>query len=602
MNLKPFTHVSVSQVETYSLCARKWWLNKIAGQNVPQHPSASLGSQVHASCESFVKGEGTDIHRLAHHHRGLLEELRDDPGTAVEVSFEELLPRPISIKLVGKIDILNLRREPPLVLDWKTLSDQKWAKTEEELASNPQLLTYAKHVTDVLPDARMVRVGHATIPTKVGIGRGTYRTTDVTREAVLAYRHDTFLPIVGQMKETALLEAPADVPPTLSACSAFGGCPFRGMCDALDTRRASPYAALDTDKVSVPDPSTGDSTVPYDFLIRLYRSPENIPVDQLAKCNDAPYAALLAVYKDAGSIPPAVLAKCKDAPSASASATPATKPAPAPASAPVVASITPPEVVPDPAPAIVKPDVRDDESTANIITTLGWSDELFNAMPNDVLEVIIEHGWRPENIEYDVTPNEESPVGYDILNPRLKAKPPASEPPPAPRRRGRPPGSKNAVKAPTEPVVVEEVKDTVVETKDIVVTEVVQTEPVNTEIITDVLGAEMHDVSQGFTLYINCYPEVGLHDVVYLDAWLAPIMRLVAENNVDEKTGRKAPVPHYSVIPYGKGTSAVVAHVTGNVPMLNGKSVVVDTRSPAASAVLEYLRPLASGIVVGRMS
>lgn len=600
MNLKPFTHVSVSQVETYSLCARKWWLNKIASQHIPQHPSAALGSQVHASVEAFVKGEGTDIHRLAQHHLGLLEELRDDPGTAVEVSFEELLPRPISIKLVGKIDILNLRRDPPLVLDWKTLSDQKWAKTEEELASNPQLLTYAKHVSDVLPDARMVRVGHATIPTKVGIGRGTYRTTDVTREAVLAYRHDTFLPIVGQMKETALLEAPADVPPTLSACSAFGGCPFRGMCDALDTRRASPYAALDIDKVSVPDPSTGDSTVPYDFLIRLYRSPENIPVDQLAKCNDAPYAALLAVYKDAGSIPPAVLAKCKDAPAPSA-ATSTPKPTPTTAPSPVVASITPPEVAsaPVPAPAIVKPDVRDDESTANIITALGWSDELFNAMPNDVLEVIIEHGWRPENIEYDVTPNEESPVGYDILNPRLKAKPPASEPPPAPRRRGRPPGSKNGVKTPVEevkvePVVVEEVKDTVVETKDTIVTEVVQ--------VAAPVAPVTQPVDQGFTLYINCYPEVGVADVVYLDAWLAPIMRMVAENNVDEKTGRKAPVPHYSVIPYGKGTSAVVAHVTGNVSMLNGKSLVVDTRSPAASAVLEYLRPLASGIVVGRMS
>lgn len=347
--------------------------------------------------------------------------------------------------------------------------------------------------------------------------------------------------------------------------------------------------------------------MPYDFLIRLYRSPENIPVDQLAKCNDAPYAALLAVYKDAGSIPPAVLAKCKDAPSASA---PKPTPAPAPAPAPVVASITPPEVAsaPDPAPAIVKPDVRDDESTANIITALGWSDELFNAMPNDVLEVIIEHGWRPEDIEYDVTPNEESPVGYDILNPRLKAKPPASEPPPAPRRRGRPPGSKNAVKAPAEvkvePVVVEEVKDTVVETKGTIVTEVVQTEPVNTEIIqvAESITPVTQSVDQGFTLYINCYPEVGVADVVYLDAWLAPIMRMVAENNVDEKTGRKAPVPHYSVIPYGKGTSAVVAHVTGNVSMLNGKSLVVDTRSPAASAVLEYLRPLASGIVVGRMS
>lgn len=340
--------------------------------------------------------------------------------------------------------------------------------------------------------------------------------------------------------------------------------------------------------------------MPYDFLIRLYRSPENIPVDQLAKCNDAPYAALLAVYKDAGSIPPAVLAKCKDAPAPSA-ATSTPKPTPTTAPSPVVASITPPEVAsaPVPAPAIVKPDVRDDESTANIITALGWSDELFNAMPNDVLEVIIEHGWRPENIEYDVTPNEESPVGYDILNPRLKAKPPASEPPPAPRRRGRPPGSKNGVKTPVEevkvePVVVEEVKDTVVETKDTIVTEVVQ--------VAAPVAPVTQPVDQGFTLYINCYPEVGVADVVYLDAWLAPIMRMVAENNVDEKTGRKAPVPHYSVIPYGKGTSAVVAHVTGNVSMLNGKSLVVDTRSPAASAVLEYLRPLASGIVVGRMS
>ena len=649
MNLKPFTHVSVSQIETHELCRRKWWLTKIAGQPVPQHPSAALGSEVHASLEAYVKGESDTIHRLAGVHHVLLNDLHAR-SVDVEVSFTKPLPAPLNLNLVGKIDIVDWKSDPPMVLDWKTLSDQQYAKTEEELASNTQLLTYAKHIID-LSDAPVVRLAHATIPTRKGTG--TFRYVDVAADVVQDYHTSTFLPAVAEMKATAQAEAPADVPPTLSACSAFGGCPFRGMCDALDIAHRSPYAAFDSQPTT---PTTDENAMPYTILLALYRTPENIPLTEVARCMNPPYSLLLTAYKTPEAIPADVLSRCVDAPNGSA-----TEPEPAPITPPeavVTAPLTPAAIVDVVAPAPDSPEAM------GAMFTLGWSEEEVNAMPDEVLTEVLNHAWNRKDVEFDTVPNAEAPNGYDILNVRVwKLTPVVVTEPIPPKRRGRPPGSKNKttaaapeVKPEPAPVVVdlvdrtqttdpnpdvvvrspfEEVAERVAENKrlaeapvaepseemrrvnNVLVRENYELKQENEKIQAEVvkLQAEVLRLSaspsepsgpppsNGFSLYLNCYPEVGMgDDILHLDSYLAPIGEMVAKNYVDEKTGRASPLPHWSVIPYGKGTAAIVAHVTGNLHLLAGKTVVVDMRSPAAPAVVEYLRPLANRVVVGRLS
>jgi hypothetical protein len=102
----------------------------------------------------------------------------------------------------------------------------------------------------------------------------------------------------------------------------------------------------------------------------------------------------------------------------------------------------------------------------------------------------------------------------------------------------------------------------------------------------------------GFTLYIDCLPEKG-GAYRLLDDALAPFMKLAAENYTDEKTGKTTPVTHYSLIPFGKGPGMVAAYVLANIREVATGTLVCDTRSPAAAAVLEVLRPMADVVVRG---
>jgi hypothetical protein len=55
--MKEFVRWSASQVDTFQGCNRKWWFNKILGLEIPQHPSAAIGSAVHAELEGYLTGE-----------------------------------------------------------------------------------------------------------------------------------------------------------------------------------------------------------------------------------------------------------------------------------------------------------------------------------------------------------------------------------------------------------------------------------------------------------------------------------------------------------------------------------------------------------------
>lgn len=107
---------------------------------------------------------------------------------------------------------------------------------------------------------------------------------------------------------------------------------------------------------------------------------------------------------------------------------------------------------------------------------------------------------------------------------------------------------------------------------------------------------------QPFVLYIDCVPEpTNAHIPLYrmLDNVIEPLMKLAAENYKDEKTNKPAPLPHYGLIPFGKGPATVAAYVLENLPEIAQGSVVVDSRSPCAAAVVEVLRPLAVAVVRG---
>ena len=61
-----------------------------------------------------------------------------------------------------------------------------------------------------------------------------------------------------------------------------------------------------------------------------------------------------------------------------------------------------------------------------------------------------------------------------------------------------------------------------------------------------------------------------------------------------DKGDGRAPLPHYSLIDYGKGTSRVVAKILTNPP---SGILVADRRYPCTDAVLEVLVPMAETVI-----
>lgn len=155
-SLRSFTHVSVSQIQSWSSCRRKWWFDKI--RHLPRQPKIhfTFGTVLHECAERVLRGEDPfpqgweskdlsdaqvkDIEGLIKGavERGILNPL---PMQMIEQRFE--LPmgpgRPL---FIGFIDHSSLAREAPVVVDHKTTGDLKWAMTLQDLLDDLQMLSY----------------------------------------------------------------------------------------------------------------------------------------------------------------------------------------------------------------------------------------------------------------------------------------------------------------------------------------------------------------------------------------------------------------------------------------------------------------------------
>jgi hypothetical protein len=138
---------------------------------------------------------------------------------------------------LGYIDLLDDSRtltEFLRVLDYKSLSDFRYAKTPEELRKNTQVVCYARAVFEGGHDEEYVQVGHLYIKTAKKTPRKPkclLRTVEVTREEVNAV-WEKDLEIVSLCVEAAQ-ETNADrlpAPDDPGACNMYGGCPHRARC------------------------------------------------------------------------------------------------------------------------------------------------------------------------------------------------------------------------------------------------------------------------------------------------------------------------------------------------------------------------------------
>jgi len=224
-------HFSPSQIDTFRTCPRKWALEKIGQVPKGTSASAALGSRVHGILERYLKGEAVDLMlregEIALAGLGYLPPPMA-PGSAVEgaavlyLGGHEVHAR---MDLMCKPEDLPGQGEAPdvdlCILDHKTTTDFKWAKTPEILMRDAQAALYALYA--YLLGARRVLlrwVYYRTTPPFQARAVDLYVSPADMAPEILRCRAD--------MDAMAAIWETRDYPdPDVSGCQKYGGCPYR---------------------------------------------------------------------------------------------------------------------------------------------------------------------------------------------------------------------------------------------------------------------------------------------------------------------------------------------------------------------------------------
>ena len=588
--MREFKSISASQLSRFSECRRAWWFQHIMGLPTKQKPSAALGEAVHTVLERYLDDgvlpdTSTQAGRIA--APGL--QYLPKPGTVfTEVPMgsrgrgnaevdEDSLPVPggmprlvvAGMPVNGFIDVLDLSGEHPVVLDHKSSSDLKWAKTQEDLMEDPQMVLYGTYALDVFSamglEAETVEAGHIVYLTK-GAPAARKTTVALTR-AHLASERKKMEKTVEEMKVTAQARTPASVEGEASVCDKYGGCDFRDKCGAIGMfANASPFASM--------------------FKAQTPSQKENEPMS-----NVDPLAAIAALRakKAAAAANPAPAAPAPAAPGGDAAASIlaryGVKASPAPATAPA------PVAAPTPAPAVEaeegeKKAVRKPRDYQTKLAALEWTNEQVGRMSAESMRAAIDGSLNGKG--YSVRPDGSIYVpSVGVLDTSTVAEVEEDEEEAFAGHVGVPEVAPVAAHATLpEASTQAQLAKMVSVPAPVVATTVQHPAPVPVPVPQFVL-----------TLYIDCAPEKGRDkDYILLEDYIQPLLPQVVEayNRGCKRDDEK--VPFYSLIPYARGPGFVAALVMAAPPV---GVIVANTRFPATNAILEVLIPMADVVVRG---
>lgn len=591
--MRPFKRVSPSQINSYNDCPRLWWYQSVLGLETPQRPSAALGEAVHAQLEAYMdKGtlpdESTEAGSIAASGISLLPE-PETCWTELKMHDDDIHFRwpPVvlsGIPVSGYIDLCDITVTPPLVLDHKTTSDLKWAKTEEELLCDPQMILYGSFVLGACDKQDIpteeVETGHVVYLTR-GARRARKTTVVLTREH-LSREREKLEVTVDKMKVLALVRSPDEVPGEPNSCNNYGGCHFRDKCRALGLIGGPQTFAEYFREAPVPAPVNNNTTTT--------ESPMSA-IDPLAalKALKARNAAAAAARTEADTLPAKPSEPAAEAASSEeeqevateVATTVATAPdpdkaaaraalfakygikAPEGASAATAASAALSTVVsgepkaPE-ADSDEKKTVRRPQKYAEKLAALNWNEEQVARMSPEAMRAAIDDNL--DGAKHSV--RKDGSIFLPGVGPvEGKAEEPETEKDAS--------GDVKFVEKEAAPAPVAEPKK----------------------------EAAAPAAEPALTLYIDCWPEKGRdRDYLLLEDIIAGYQEeVVALHNKSAKDSEKA--DYYTLIPYSRGPGYVAMLLLKAPPV---GAVVCNTRYPGTNACLEVLVPLADVVIRSR--
>lgn len=150
--LKEKRKLSFSQSKVWDSCQRKWWLTYVEGLRSPETPALKIGKVFARLTEALTKGEDAVIKEILSNkenetvimffekNRQFLEKLKLEGGNA---EFELMKDLTEGFLFEGHIDRFLYTDKAIYIRDYKTVSDWRWALTEDQLVQDVQVNLYA---------------------------------------------------------------------------------------------------------------------------------------------------------------------------------------------------------------------------------------------------------------------------------------------------------------------------------------------------------------------------------------------------------------------------------------------------------------------------
>jgi CRISPR/Cas system-associated exonuclease Cas4 (RecB family) len=230
MSLK---RVSASQVKDYNSCGRKWYFIHVLKEPKPQTEALRIGIEVHDAAEKYLKTGKIPEGPWSEHIALAAPHLPPPMSPAVQVeAWIEIKTGKGLPPWVGKVDVMDLRDPIIHVLDHKTEKEAKYRLTQETLATDVQMNAYGYYALTHPAYASKSREGVKYTHNYIRV-QGKPKVEPVSAFVPLARVKESWqksLETVSEMVKTAEQTAWKDVTPNTTACSAYGGCPFRERC------------------------------------------------------------------------------------------------------------------------------------------------------------------------------------------------------------------------------------------------------------------------------------------------------------------------------------------------------------------------------------
>lgn len=610
----PGLTTSASQVTSFEKCNRFWYFASVQKIRTPPTASQQFGTNTHSELEKVLQLPGhtpsADFARIVAAARAARHDPRHGgypvmPDPVTEIGTYRLegaiwIPTykggPI---WNGFVDLWVPNRAPPEVVDYKTTSDLRYAKTEAELSVDPQMVSYGKWALDQFAGLwKKVRVTHLYLTT-----RGKPKALPVTVDLDADHVETQWLRLLGRVRKMESLRAVQsadDITPTgvdTGHCHAYGGCQYRSQCgiDKLVTITSRPKTNAQANSgASMSDQPTNS------LLARLQRVRQGLPA------TDEPAAAPPATAAPPPAEPPPAAPPASavagvvpvDAPSREQDPLPPEATAPAAAGAePTLAQKI------DAAPKRRPGRPKGSKNAAKEGPAVGPSGTALDAPPPTVIDKPIPAGkaatcpacggYAPidtkgrymdhPGVDTDLKPYPEG-MGVCVTSGDVVDEAHAA----VKKIRARLAAPAPAEDVETTPAVV------AIDTSPAVRAETSAARAAGVPVVELPAPPELEEPAADTVIeaiYIDCLPVKGAHKgaFVMMEDWLAPVLKVVAEANG---------VADYRLISY-TSRGALAEGISAQRQLAPPRVLVVASQASGADVVLENLIPFARTVVRG---